>query len=165
MQYDTGDHVAVVPENSPQTVAAAAAALGQEPDQVFRLALPSGNPQQLRSPFPGERAAPSAGCAMFRYVCGLSINSLSSCAHSLPRLLRCISVIGSQFKSGCGADQTSWLGCAGYDCWDTCRPASILNWTPAGSVYAPCRCVSHSSWPELMRAHSPWYTNMTGLIV
>lgn len=53
MQYDTGDHVAVFPENSGETVAAAAAALGQPLDTVFSLRLPPGNPQQLSPPFPG----------------------------------------------------------------------------------------------------------------
>lgn len=99
MQYDTGDHVAVVPENSPQTVAAAAAALGQAPDQVFRLALPPGNPQQLRSPFPGERAphlpkdVPCSDTGLvdqfFEQLCALVVAPPAVYA-------RCISVIGSQ---------------------------------------------------------------------
>lgn len=53
VQYDTGDHVAVLPENGPETVAAAAAMLGLPLDTVFQLRLPPGNPQQLSLPFPG----------------------------------------------------------------------------------------------------------------
>ncbi len=55
MQYDTGDHVAVFPENAEETVAAAGAALGLPLDTTFTLRLPPGNPQQLSPPFPGQR--------------------------------------------------------------------------------------------------------------
>ena len=82
MQYDTGDHVAVVPENSPQTVAAAAAALGQAPDQVFRLALPPGNPQQLRSPFPGEPHLPPDVSRSDTFV------ACRTCFHAAVRICR-----------------------------------------------------------------------------
>ena len=57
VQYDTGDHVAVLPENSAETVVAAAAALGVPLDTVFTLHLPPGNPQQLSPPFPGAAVA------------------------------------------------------------------------------------------------------------
>ena len=57
VQYDTGDHVAVFPENAEETVEAAAAALGLPLGTVFSLQLPSGNPQQLSPPFPGEQLA------------------------------------------------------------------------------------------------------------
>jgi hypothetical protein len=55
VQYDTGDYVAVFPENAEETVTAAAAALGVPLDTVFALRLPPGNPQQLSPPFPGQR--------------------------------------------------------------------------------------------------------------
>jgi len=57
VQYDTGDHVAVLPENGPETVAAAAATLGLPLDTVFQLRLPPGNPQQLSLPFPGAHCS------------------------------------------------------------------------------------------------------------
>ncbi len=51
--YDTGDHVGVLPENSSETVAAAAAVLHQPLDRVFRLRLPAANPHQLSLLFEG----------------------------------------------------------------------------------------------------------------
>lgn len=58
--YSTGDHVGIMPENSPQTVKAAAAALGLSLDTIFSLSLPSANVDNLRTPFAGPISVKSA---------------------------------------------------------------------------------------------------------
>lgn len=51
--YETGDHVALLPENCSEIVEAAGASLGVSLDTVFSLEIPESNPQDLEAPFPG----------------------------------------------------------------------------------------------------------------
>ncbi|CAD7699015.1 unnamed protein product [Ostreobium quekettii] len=53
LNYEPGDHVAVVPENSEEIVQEAAKVLGVDLDTVFTLKQQEGNPHKLPSPFPG----------------------------------------------------------------------------------------------------------------
>ncbi len=95
MQYDTGDHVAVLPENGPEIVEAAAAALGLPLETVFDLRLPPGNPQQLSPPFPGTechslhtgttRRSLSAACSCHSWPSAAAIAALPGCSSSCGR--------------------------------------------------------------------------------
>jgi NADPH-ferrihemoprotein reductase len=69
--YEAGDHVAVLAENSPAVVEAAAAALGLPLDTCFRLRLPPANRQRLPEP-------PSAGPLTLRAALARHADLLSA---------------------------------------------------------------------------------------
>jgi len=53
VEYECGDHVAILPENCTEIVNEAAECLGLSLDTVFSLSLPEGNPEELPPPFTG----------------------------------------------------------------------------------------------------------------
>ena len=85
LAYDHGDHVAVFASNSDDTVDEASRLLGLDPELVFELNLPDGNPERLSTPLPCPttlRTALRMHADLLNHPDKHALEALASCAGS-----------------------------------------------------------------------------------
>ena len=117
LAYETGDHLAVCPQNSDETVAAAAALLGVDLDAVLEVTLPPGNPERLSEPFPCPttvRTALQQHASLLHHPDKHALEALAACATSEVRSAhrpnsRCFPARFSALRLG-GAERTCGAG-------------------------------------------------------